>query len=310
VTGSQGLQEQDWPDGSRLVCVPAGPALLGTADEETLAAVERDTPWYDVRRIEAPRVETSVPTFLLARFPVTCAQYAQFLNEAGAALVDGCADLAGVPLAVDIPSWLADRDPREAPHGVGVRYEEMTGWLPSEHDDGLPVTLVTWFGARAYAEYYGARLPLEVEWEKAARGDDGRRFPWGDGYVTGRANLADRWAGSSIDTQAQWDSLFSDCGTGVAWLASRPNVEGAFAGGRSPYGIEDMIGNVAEWCEDTYDASAEGGRDDFRAMRGAGRYGYTAIARCATRRRRAPESSGENLGFRIAAEPGDRGPAT
>jgi formylglycine-generating enzyme required for sulfatase activity len=67
-----------------------------------------------------------------------------------------------------------------------------------------------------------------------------------------------------------------------------------------------MIGNVAEWCEDVYDASEEGGRSDFRSMRGAGRYGYTAIARSATRRRRAPESLGENLGFRIVVDKVDR----
>lgn len=291
-----------WKDHSDLVRVTSGPAMTGTRDEETLAGVDRDTPWYDVRRIEAPRVATNVRSFLIERFPVMCTQYATFLNDVGAAFAGGHAWIGDVCVAADVPSWLEGRAPGERVHGVGVAYNAARSWVSAPGSEGLPVTLVTWFGAAAYAAHYGARLPTEVEWEKAARGPDGLRFPWGNEYVTGIANLSDYWAGHPVTTQAEWDADFFKNGAGPAWLASRPNAPGAFPKGVSPYGCEDMIGNVAEWCFDVYDASSEGGRADFRAVRGAGRYGYTAIARCATRRRRAPESISENLGFRIAVD--------
>lgn len=281
--------------------------MIGTADNETLTAVERDTPWYDVRRIEAPRELAELPAFLIGQFPVTCRQYAAFLNEINATLEDGHADIRGVKAAAEVPSWLASRDRREVAHGVGVAFSPAQGWRAVPDSAELPVTLVTWFGATEYARHYGARLPREVEWEKAARGESGLRFPWGNDYEPGRANLADLWAGHAVRTQSDWDDTFAQDGTGAAWLASRPNSPGSFPGGLSPYGVEDMIGNVAEWCSDVYDASTEGGRADFRAMRGAGRYGYEAIARCATRRRRAPESVSENLGFRIVVDIGATG---
>jgi formylglycine-generating enzyme required for sulfatase activity len=244
----------------------------------------------------------NVPAFLVGAFPVRCAQYAAFLNEVGATLVDGYAHIGHVVAAADVSSWLTGRDAREARHGVGICFDAELGWSPFPECGDLPVTLVTWFGAQAYTAHFAARLPSEVEWEKAARGEHGLCFPWGDQYVPNNANLSDHWAGHPVDTQAQWDADFSQNGTGPAWLASRPNASGAFPNGLSPYGVEDMVGNVAEWCEDVYDASSEGGRADFRTMRGAGRYGYSAIARCATRRRRAPESVGENLGFRIVVD--------
>lgn len=295
-----------WVDGSHLALIPSGPAIIGTLDEETLTAVQRDTPWYDVRRIEAARREPVVPAFLLGKFPVTCAQFASFLNDTGATRVGSDASVGGVVVATDVVAWLKTRRESEGPHAVGVFLDGESGWAPHRDSADLPMTLVTWFGADLYAKRFGARLPTELEWEKAARGEDGLRFPWGNDYEPGRANLADYWAGHAVNTQSDWDLKFSQEENGPAWLASRPTPSGSFRRGLSPYGVEDMIGNVAEWCDDVYDASSEGGRADFRAMRGAGRYGYLAIARCATRRRRAPESVGENLGFRIAVSPASR----
>lgn len=291
-----------WIDGTELVHITSGPARLGTDNEETLNSVAQDTPWYDVRRIEEHRLVPNVPAFRLSRFPVTCSQYAAFLNEAGAVASDGWAVLGDVGLAADVRAWLDDRSPEEHGHGVGVVHTLDGTWEPAPTTEALPMTLVTWFGAVAYAGHYGARLPTEVEWEKSARGPEGLVFPWGNTYIPGVANLSDHWMGTPVETQAQWDQTFWQEGRGTAWLASRPTKSGAFPGGASPYGCVDMIGNVAEWCSDLYDATVEGGRSDFRAMRGAGRYGYTAIARCATRRRRAPESVSENLGFRIAVD--------
>jgi formylglycine-generating enzyme required for sulfatase activity len=96
-----------------------------------------------------------------------------------------------------------------------------------------PVTCVDWFRARDYCAWRGARLPTEAEWEKAARGTDGRLFPWGNEPITcARANL-----------------LASNCGE------SGPIDVGSKPAGASPYGALDMAGNVFEWVSDWYDAA-------------------------------------------------------
>ena len=115
----------------------------------------------------------------------------------------------------------------------------FTNWKKVDREHH-PVNAVSWEQARQYCDWAGKRLPTEAEWEKAARGTDGRVYPWGD--AEGSCELI----------------VMDDGGDGCGWESTWP--VGAKSQGRSPYGVADMSGNVWEWTDDWYDRTyyAEG----------------------------------------------------
>jgi formylglycine-generating enzyme required for sulfatase activity len=200
---------------------------------------------------ERPAREVGVEPFYIDQFEVTCEQYQRFVDE--------------------------------------EKHPAPPGWRKGKYPAGaakLPVTGVSWRDANAYAKWAGKRLPTEKEWEFAARGTDGRLYPWGNEWGPKRVNAAGSGAG-------------------------RPVEVGLHQEGRSPFGALDMAGNVWEWTADSIqsyeggsipeDSLPESQRNSQKVLRG-GCYLSNAQQATATYRRGWPAQGADytQTGFRCA----------
>jgi len=261
-------------DDAPMVLVPAGPFLRGAPPGERRAALGDGGPAGASPEAQEPddlpARTLHLDAFFIDKFEVTNRAYARFIAETGR----------------PAPHW----DPAGPRWGGEWGRFSWAGRRPPPGASDLPATLVTWFDAEAYCAWAGKRLPTEAEWEKAARGTDGRRFPWGEEGMPSPAhgNFGRRHPG--------------------------PLPGGSFPGGASPYGAMDMAGNVAEWVADYYDprhyAQAPSRnprgpeRGALRAVRG-GFWGHSEeMARTYRRWFGVPTHSHGGVGFRCARSAG------
>ncbi|MFV1975499.1 MAG: formylglycine-generating enzyme family protein [Candidatus Scalindua sp.] len=203
-------EKQNIPE--EMVLVPEGSFLMGSTEDDINKLLELDS------NVEASRFDVEVPqrkvclgAYLIDKYPVTNAEYKKFIESGGYKQRDYWSN-AGWDYVLQIKPLDGD---------------DLNSAMDS--DDGCPVVNVSWYEAEAFAKYMGKRLPTEAEWEKAARGTDGRVYPWGNEFDKTKLNCSE----SRIEKTTPVDKYLQ---------------------GRSEYGCFDMAGNVWEWTADWFDS--------------------------------------------------------
>jgi formylglycine-generating enzyme required for sulfatase activity len=229
-----------------MILVPAGAFIMGCDLED-----------HDANYDEHPQREIYLDAFYIDENPVTNADYKKFIDETG-----------------------------YKPPYLGLSWSRKYDWHNGVYPEGkenCPVVLVSWHDAVAYCQWMGKRLPTEAEWEKAARGTDGRIWPWGN----------------------KWDSQKLAChGVGDT------QPVGKFKAGKSPYGCFDMAGNVWEWIADLYGSgyyqeapvkNPQGpGVGVHHVLKGGAWIHSKLSVRCAKRFHKPPTHCDYYIGFRCA----------
>ena len=214
---------------------------------------------------DADKEECEVAPFRAGVYPITNAQFEVFWRDGG----------------YNNQDWWSSKGWKWRQGKRAYDWQKMD--QPDFWDDerfnrpNQPVVGVTWYEAEAFCNWltvsYGRdyRLPTEAEWERLARGQDGREYPWGEGWHEGVSNTSEADLGQST-------------------------AVGLFPGGVSPAGAQDCVGNIWEWCANRYDE-----KETARALRG-GSWNYDqSYARCAFRDRSFPYVSSNYIGFRVVS---------
>lgn len=225
----------------------------------------------DTKTFQPLPVQTvDLPTFAIAKYPITYRQFQAFIDDKG----------------FENDQWWQKQDNRSA-------YDQtFKHW-------NHPRERVTWYAAMAYCKWLSAklgvtvRLPTEEEWEKAARGEAGRFYPWGNEYSSGYANI---------------DETKTKVGSGYLKQTSTVGIYPPESA--SPYGVMDMAGNVWEWTLSAFeqkDKEAEQKvaqtlhNDKRRVRRGGGFNDHVRLVRCASRFWGYPFTLNGGNGFRVVA---------
>ena len=232
-------------------------------------------------------------------YDVTVDEYAVYLN---AALAAGTIRLVDDTIVGDYPGdefrgvkheeridpgaylHIPLNDPSLKLNFDGTTFAARTGW------EAHPMTVVTWFGARAYCAYYGWRLPVDIEWEKAARGTDGRPFPWGEQITRGNTNFY-----ASRDPFEDM-STFGSRTTPVGFYNGQTYDGFVTLDSPSPYGLYDMAGDVWQWLGNIYEGQ------HYRYMAGGSKDTYEMDLRVWVRNNATPLYFSPGVGFRCARD--------
>ena len=250
--------------------VPEGPFLLGTDEDEGQE--------QNHRAHESPRVTLDLPAFEIDRFLVTVARFTEFIDDGGYRRPELWRPIGWnfrVDQQLERPRFWNENE----------RAEWSAYLTPTR-----PAIGVSFYEAEAFARWADARLPTEVEWEKAARGPDGLEYPWGDDWIDDAAAFRE--------------------------VGPRKTVPvGVFARGESPYGALDMVGSVWQWCADVFDPKLYARIDDerprgdedadlagHRTVRGGAWNTLRYSLRCANRNSYPATARFSNLGFRLARD--------
>ncbi len=253
----------------QMIKIPAGKFLMGSTKEQAQTVLKKtnnDENWKKRVEWEQPQHTVELSEYFIGKYPVTNREYQAFVRDA--------------------------------------KYKPPQGWegeqFPAEKG-GHPVVNVSWEDATAYCKWLSEKtgkpyhLPTEAEWEKAARSEDGRVYPWGDGFDPQKANTSETKLGDTSDV-----GKFSPQGD-------------------SPYGCADMAGNVWEWCNDWFDGNEykrsspadKNRKGDVkdpqgtqtgtqRVLRGGSWYDDDYGVRSASRIRSDPTFTSIDIGFRCA----------
>ncbi|MBI2877212.1 MAG: SUMF1/EgtB/PvdO family nonheme iron enzyme [Candidatus Tectomicrobia bacterium] len=219
-------------ENAEMVLIPEGAFLRGSGEREA-QIISHIMGVPTNFRDKEPQTVTRLKGFYIDTHEVTNAQYTEFLQATG------------------------DHPPDHWTEGA---------YPPGKGD--YPVIYISWISAQRYCEWAGKRLPTEEEWEKAARGSDGRLFPWGDRFEPGKANL--------------WEE-------GI----KAPRSVGQYRQDRSPYGVYDMAGNVMEWTATLF-------QDDLTIVRGGSWANDQAESRLDRKMISELDVTSNGVGFRCA----------
>lgn len=240
----------------QMIKIPAGKFLMGSTKEQAAQAIKSglDKDWAET---EQPQHTVDLSEYSIGKYPITNREYQAFVRDAKYKPPQG---------------WEGDQFPKDK--------------------GGHPIVNVSWDDATAYCKWLAEKtgknyqLPTEAQWEKAARSEDGRVYPWGNDFDPQKANSREAKIGGTSEV-------------------------GQFPQGDSPYGCADMAGNVWEWCNDWFDENEYKNREgilkdpqgpqkgDLRVLRGGAFFSNDRDVRCASRNWGDPNNESNLIGFRV-----------